>query len=154
MNGISAKRVCASGPTVKGIDVSYYNGSINWTSVASAGYGFAIVRVSDGANFQDPKFTEYYAGAQGAGLVRGAYQYFRPNQSTTRQATLMTSAVGKLGPGDLPPILDVEATGGLGASSVAAHIRAWVDAVKAATGVDPIVYTGKYFWRDQVGGPT
>jgi hypothetical protein len=36
---------------------------------------------------------------------------------------------------------------------VAAKARTWVDRVKAATGVAPIVYTGKYFWRDQVGGP-
>ena len=154
MSGISAKRVCASGPTVKGIDVSYYNGSINWTTVANAGYGFAIVRVSDGANFQDPKFSQYYNGAQAAGMVRGAYQFFRPAQSTTAQANLMIAAIGTLGPGDLPPILDVEADGGLSPSTVAAHIRSWVDMVKSATGVNPIIYTGKYFWRDQVGGPS
>src|SRR5262249_45278765 len=39
-------------------------------------------------------------------------------------------------------------------ASVASNVRQWVDHVTAALGVDPIVYTGKYFWRDQVGGPS
>src|SRR5205823_6273117 len=124
--GVEA-RVCASGTTVKGIDVSYYNGSVNWTTVKNAGYGFAFIRVSDGDVFQDPKFSTYWAGAKQAGLIRGAYQYFRPNQSTSAQANLMIAAVGTIGAGDLAPVLDVEATGGLGPSTVASHVRAWVD---------------------------
>jgi GH25 family lysozyme M1 (1,4-beta-N-acetylmuramidase) len=152
--GIMAKRVCAAGTTTAGIDVSYYQGTINWTAVKNAGIEFAFVRVSDGDVFHDPKFDAYWAGAKAAGLVRGAYQFFRPNQSITAQADMMIAAVGTLGPGDLPPVIDVEATGGLGPSSVAAKVRQWVDRVKAGTGVDPVVYTGKYFWRDQVGGPS
>jgi GH25 family lysozyme M1 (1,4-beta-N-acetylmuramidase) len=147
-------RTCAAGTTTPGIDVSYYNGSINWTTVANAGYKFAFVRVSDGTTFHDPKFASYWTGAKNAGLVRGAYQFFRPAQSATAQADLMIAAVGTLGPGDLPPVIDVEVTQSLSAATIAARIRTWVDRVKAATGVDPIVYTGKYFWRDSVGGPT
>lgn len=147
-------RTCASGATVPGIDVSYYQGTIDWSAVAAAGYGFAFVRVSDGATFHDPKFASYWAGAQAAGLVRGAYQFFRPAQSATAQADLMISAIGTPQPGDLPPVIDVEVTQGLSASTIAARVRTWVDRVKGATGVDPIVYTGKYFWRDSVGGPT
>jgi GH25 family lysozyme M1 (1,4-beta-N-acetylmuramidase) len=146
-------RTCAAGDTTAGIDVSYYNASIDWTRVKNAGYQFAFVRVSDGTTFHDPKFDSYWAGAKNAGLIRGAYQFFRPAQSATAQANLMIAAIGTLQPGDLPPVIDVEVTQGLSASTIASRIRTWVDTVKAATGVDPIVYTGKYFWRDQVGGP-
>jgi lysozyme len=147
-------RVCASGVTTKGVDVSYHNGTINWTSVKNAGYEFAFVRISDGTGFRDPMFATNWAGAHAAGLTRGIYQFFRPNQDVAAQADLVIAAVGTRAPGDLPPVIDVEATGNLSPASVAAKVRTWVDRVKAATGVDPIVYTGKYFWRDQVGGPT
>jgi GH25 family lysozyme M1 (1,4-beta-N-acetylmuramidase) len=150
--GMLAQRACAAGATVAGVDVSYYNSTINWTKVKAAGIGFVIVRVSDGMVFHDPKFATYWAGAKQAGLVRGAYQFFRPNQSVTAQADLMISAIGTPQPGDLPPIIDVEVTGGVSPASLASKVQTWVARVKQATGVQPIIYTGKYFWRDQVGG--
>lgn len=147
-------RVCAAGATTNGIDVSYHNGTINWPSVKNAGYQFAFIRISDGTGFRDPMFATNWSGARRAGLLRGIYQFFRPSQDVAAQADMVIAAVGARAPGDLPPVIDVEATGNLSPASVAAKVRTWVDRVKAATGVDPIVYTGKYFWRDQVGGPT
>ncbi|HEX2685361.1 MAG TPA: GH25 family lysozyme, partial [Kofleriaceae bacterium] len=147
-------RVCASGATTNGVDVSYHNGAINWTSVKRAGYEFAFIRISDGTGFRDPQFATNWAGAHTAGLLRGIYQFFRPNQDVAAQADMVIAAVGTPAPGDLPPVIDVEATGNLSPASVASKVRVWVDRVKAATGIDPIVYTGKYFWRDEVGGPT
>src|SRR6267142_4680754 len=75
--GLGAHATCAAGITTRGVDVSYYNGSIDWPTVKGAGYQFAFIRVSDGTSFHDPKFASYWAGAQAAGLVRGAYQFFR-----------------------------------------------------------------------------
>ena len=147
-------RVCAAGTTTRGVDVSYHNGTIDWAKVKAAGNEFAFVRISDGTGFHDPQFATNWAGARAAGLVRGIYQFFRPNQDVAAQADLVIAAAGRPEPGDLPPVIDVEATGNLSPAGVAARVRTWVDRVKAATGVDPIVYTGKYFWRDQVGGPT
>lgn len=151
--GIRA-RVCAASTTTKGVDVSYHNGTIDWGRVKAAGYEFAFVRISDGTGFRDPQFQTNWTGAKAAGLVRGIYQFFRPTQDVAAQAELVIAAVGARQPGDLPPVIDVEADGGLAPATVAARVRAWVDRVRAATGVDPIVYTGKYFWRDEVGGPT
>ena len=147
-------RVCAAGATTKGVDVSYHNGTIDWAKVKAAGNEFAFVRISDGTGFRDPQFATNWAGARAAGLVRGIYQFFRPNQDVAAQADMVIAAAGRPAPGDLPPVIDVEATGNLSPASVAAKVRTWVDRVKAGTGVDPIVYTGKYFWRDEVGGPT
>src|SRR5690242_8343981 len=48
--------VCGVGPTVKGIDVSYYQGNIDWSAVAGAGVKYAMIRVSDGTGYIDPKF--------------------------------------------------------------------------------------------------
>ena len=63
------------------------------------------------------------------------------------------AAIGTYQPGELPPVIDVEDDAGLAPATVASRVRAWVDRVQAALGVAPIVYTGKYCWRDEVGGP-
>jgi len=147
-------RVCAGGTTTKGVDVSYYQGSVNWTTLKTNGYAFAFLRTSDGS-FHDPKFATNWAATKSAGVIRGAYQFFRPAQNVTTQADYLISSIGgSYTPGDLPPVLDVEDTGGLSASTVAAKVRQWVDYVHRQLGVTPIIYTGKYFWRDQVGGPS
>ncbi len=152
--GVLRARVCAAGATTKGVDVSKWQGTINWTKVKNAGFAFAFIRVSDGARFPDAKFATNWAGARSAGVIRGAYQFFRPSQSVTTQANLMINAIGTYRPGDLPPVIDVEDAGGLSPATVASRVRQWADKVYAAVGIRPIVYTGKYFWRDHVGAPS
>lgn len=149
-----AATVCGKGPTVKGIDVSYYQGTIDWAAAKTDGVRYAFVRVSDGTTFEDPKFAANWQGTKAQGIVRGAYQYFRPNQDAIAQADMMLDAIGgDIAPGDLPPVIDVETDGGLTPAQVTAKVKTWVSRVKAATGRDPIIYTGFYFWRDQVGAP-
>src|SRR5678815_4364881 len=65
--------VCGFGPTVKGIDVSYHNGTIDWNAVKADGVEYAFIRVSDGATFQDPNFDTYWAGSRAAGVKHGVY---------------------------------------------------------------------------------
>lgn len=146
--------VCGVGPTVKGIDVSYYQGSINWTQVKGDGVEYAFIRVSDGTGFVDPKFETYWAQSASVGIRHGAYQFFRPGQDPIAQADLLLAKIGgKLAAGDLPPVVDVEASDGLTATQIQAKLALWVDRVKTAIGRDPIIYTGFYFWRDSVGAP-
>ena len=58
----AALRTCAAGATLKGIDVSYYQGTVDWTKVKGAGQSFAFVRVSDGVNYPDSKFAANWPG--------------------------------------------------------------------------------------------
>ena len=60
---------------MKGIDVSYANGRVNWEAVAAAGYKFAIVRCTYGRHGVDDNFLENVNGAHAAGLRVGAYHY-------------------------------------------------------------------------------
>ena len=129
-----------------GIDVSYYEGTINWTKVKNAGKDFAFIRLSDGKNHVDSKFAANWAGAKNAGVIRGAYQFFRPAQSATTQANLLLDKMGPLEAGDLPPTLDVEVTDGVSAHNIRAGIATWIDVVENATGMVPIVYTSPGFW--------
>jgi GH25 family lysozyme M1 (1,4-beta-N-acetylmuramidase) len=143
---------CGTGPTVKGMDVSYYQGTIDWAKVKADGIQYAIIRVSDGLNTPDTKFDTYWAGSRAAGVLHGAYQFFEPSQDPIAQADMLLAKIGTLKPDDLPPTIDVEVTGGLTPTQVGAKVKQWIAHVKAAVGRDPIVYTGMYFWRDNVGG--
>jgi MYXO-CTERM domain-containing protein len=142
--------VCPGPDTLPGIDVSVYQGNIDWNQVKASGIVFAIARVSDGT-YLDTKFDQNWAGMKAAGVIRGAYQFFEPGGDPSAQADILINKMGPLGTGDLPPTLDVEATGGQSAATITANIHIWMDKVQAATGRVPLIYTGKYFWNDNVG---
>lgn len=142
---------CADGEETKGIDVSKWNGDIDWNKVSEDGVVYAFVRVSDGLSHFDPRFAENWAESRAAGIHTGVYQFFRPNLDAIKQADLLLENMGELGPDDLPPVLDVEATGGVSKATMVSKIRQWIDHVEAATGVKPIIYSGRFFWQDNVG---
>jgi GH25 family lysozyme M1 (1,4-beta-N-acetylmuramidase) len=146
----SALVVCPGPSTRPGIDVSEYQGDIDWNAVKASGIAFAIARVDDGF-YLDKKFEANWPAMKAAGIIRGAYQFFEPGDDPSALADIMIQKMGPLGVGDLPPTLDVETTDGQSPATIAAHIHTWVDKVQAATGRTPLIYTGKYFWNDNVG---
>lgn len=154
-----ALTVCHS-TVVEGIDVASFQGSIDWNAVHGSGREFAIARIGDGT-YSDPTFVTNYAGIQSAGMVRGAYLFWRPHLSAATEAAVIIDAIGTLGPGDLPPTIDVECMcpfhsgGGCGVSSytdcidvatASARLTDVVNMVEAATGRTPMIYTGAWFW--------
>lgn len=138
---------CQVGPTTPGIDVSYYQNAIDWPRVQRAGIRFAFIRLADGATLRDPRFATNWVEARRAGVRRGAYLYFRPDQDVAAQADLMISAMTGRDRDALPPVIDIEADGGLPPVVVAMRARDWIDRVRRALGVEPIVYTGGDLWR-------
>jgi GH25 family lysozyme M1 (1,4-beta-N-acetylmuramidase) len=136
--------VCPSA-TVEGIDVSYFQGNIDFAKVAASGRKFAFIRVSDG-HFADPKFATYWQDANAAGLHTGAYHFFRPTQDPSSQADFFLQRLPKLGKGNLPAVLDVEVTDGASAWTIGHGIDVWIAKVAAATGKKPLVYTSPGFW--------
>jgi lysozyme len=148
---VLAAVVCPSGPVLEGVDVSRYDGTIDWIQVAGSGKAFAFTEAADGSTFVDPTFDTNYAAIKAAGLVRGAYQFFEPAQDPVAQANLLLSRIGTLQPGDLPPVLDVEITGGQSPATIAASIQTWISTIQQATGVTPMIYTAAGFWDGSVG---
>ena len=104
----------------KGLDVSNWNGTINWTKVAKAGYRFAFGKATEGTAYLDKSYTANRNGSEAAGLVFGAYHFARPaggslagaTASALKQANHFLAVAGPQ-PGELPPVLDLEATGNL-----------------------------------------
>ncbi|MDP3277813.1 MAG: GH25 family lysozyme [Deltaproteobacteria bacterium] len=140
-------RACAGSETVvEGIDVSEYQPRVDWARVRASGRRFAFVRVSDGVRHEDASFADHWRAAKTAGLLRGAYQFFRPAQDPIAQADLMVRSVGRLGPGDLPPVIDVESADGQSSATIVANVRRWIERVREGTGREPIVYAASGFW--------
>jgi len=139
--------VCSGGTTVEGVDVSEFQGSIDWSSVHGSGRDFAITRVSDGTGHLDPTFKTNWAGIKAAGMVRGVYQFFEGTESGTAQADLLIQQVGTLGADDLPPVADVEVLDGASGSQLVSNLAAWVAEIKAKTGRTPMIYTAPGFWN-------
>jgi lysozyme len=120
-----------------------------WSDAVGQGLQFAFVRVSGGL-VPDSFFEQNYTAAQQAGLVRGAYQFFEPQEDPVAQAALVLSKIGTLGMGDLPPALAVEVTSDLTPAAMAVQIHAWVATVENALGRPPIIVTSALFWNTGV----
>ncbi len=137
-----------------GIDVSHHNGIVDWSAVARAGVMFAFAKATEGALFRDRRFPANWVEMRESGILRGAYHFFRPSVDAVTQADHFCDVVGALGPGDLPPVVDVEETPKEGeweeietAEERVGRLEGWVTRVRERTGRTPIVYTARSFWR-------
>jgi GH25 family lysozyme M1 (1,4-beta-N-acetylmuramidase) len=141
---------------VEGIDVSHWQGTINWAQVASAGKKFAFIKAAQGGWFVDGKYQTNHAGARAAGIVTGAYDYADPTAEpgqAVAEADFFVAAAGLL-PGDLDPVLDLEKTGGLDVPTLHQWVVDWTNEVFLVTGKHAIIYCNRAFWRDNVGDAT
>ncbi len=143
----SALSVCAKGTVVKGVDVSVYQGNVNWPQAKSAGVEWAIARVSDGTGNPDTQFANNWPNMKKAGVLRGLYQFFRPSEDPIAQADLMFTMLknaGGLQSGDLPPIMDMEVTDGLGPAAIQAAMKKWLNYVEGKINRKPMIYTAAF----------
>jgi GH25 family lysozyme M1 (1,4-beta-N-acetylmuramidase) len=155
INQVAAQdTVCAAGTTLPGIDVSQSNLSITWTNVKAAGIVFAYAEATDGNSHIDPYFSSNWSGMKTAGIVRGAYAVFEPNVNGTAQANYFMSVMGALQPGDLPPMLEVDANDDESAATIATNLSECIIEIEAQTGRAPIVLTYPTFFSEYVGGST
>lgn len=135
--------------SIRGIDVSDYQSKVDWQAVAREGILFSFVKATEGGTFVAQTFARNWAAMKAAGIQRGAYHFFRPASSVQAQIDLFLKTV-KLEAGDLPAVLDIETTGGLGAGELCDRAAIWLAAVEKATQMRPIIYTYPGFW-DKLG---
>jgi GH25 family lysozyme M1 (1,4-beta-N-acetylmuramidase) len=140
---------------VRGVDLSHYNGLVDWGQFASSGNSFVFEKASEGVAGVDNAYSLNRAGAAADGLRFGAYHFARPAGSGLAGITANAEtqadhfvAIAQPQPQDLLPVLDLEKTGGLPGSGLAAWAQAWLDEVQARLGVKPLIYTGLNFWHD------
>jgi lysozyme len=128
-----------------GIDVSHYQGAIRWDEVKAAGYAFAFAKATEGAGVVDPMFAANWNGMQAAGILRGAYHFYRAEQDAAAQAQHFVQTV-HMADGDLPPVIDIEVNDGVVGAPLVSGVQTWLETVEQQTGVRPIIYTAASFW--------
>jgi len=145
-------RATPAGTPPNGPDVSSWQHGggrfVNWFMVHGSGHDFAIIKGTEGLSYVNPFFVTDSLMMRTAGVARGVYHFADPSQSPELQAVFFSTMVlGENGPLDLPPALDLENTGGLGAPALIDWTHRYLDTVRALTGRVPIIYTYPRFWR-------
>jgi lysozyme len=93
---------------VRGIDVSSYQGRIDWGQLRGEGLDFVYVKATEGGDFTDPAYAGNVAGARAAGLRVGAYHFFTFCRDGAEQARHALAVIGRDGDADLPLVVDLE----------------------------------------------
>lgn len=136
---------------LSGIDVSKWQGPVDWKSVQQAGIAFAFARATYGASEVDSYFSDNWQAMKDAGIIRGAYHFFLAADDPTQQAEFFIRTVGTLSPDDLPPVIDVESGSGV-SSNLAANVQTWLSTVEQGLGRTPIIYTAPSYWNENMTG--
>lgn len=140
--------LAAMGYDVKGVDVSHYQGAINWATLKDGGVGFAYIKASEGAQFRDPRFDENWRRSKEAGVPRAAYHFFTLCKTGAEQAANFIAATPVEANG-LPHALDAEQTGkcrsGRRVGDPVAEIKAFLDLTEKHYGRRPLIYTTREF---------
>ncbi|MFF3561432.1 GH25 family lysozyme [Streptomyces sp. NPDC002574] len=155
---VTPAAAAATGPA--GLDVSSHQGAVDWAAVKRNGAAFAYVKATEGTTYTSPDYPQQYNGAYNAGLIRGAYHFALPNNSSgVAQADWFTSHGGGWSTDGrtLPPALDIEynpygsSCYGLSQSAMVSWIRAFSNEVRARTGRYPAIYTTTDWWTTCTG---
>jgi lysozyme len=134
------QRVKAKGQTVKGLDCSHYDGLVDFKQVKAAGYEFVWNKCTEGTGNADRSYNVNRAKASAAGMLFGAYHFFRPGLDPLKQAEWFLRNA-ELKSGDLQPVFDWESFQG---PADQAKARIWLERVERACGRKPIIYGSPY----------
>jgi lysozyme len=159
-----------------GIDVSHYQGKVNWTKIVGHGVSFAYAKATEGTRFYDSQFSNNWAGLMASRktkqpILRGAYHFMSAVDDSAEQAQSFLAIVGLMDDKDLPPCLDVEwdferkkgkfvkdgqgnnidRWSSLSPTEIVSRLKIWLKHVESVTGKRPIIYTNTAWWKERIG---
>ena len=147
--------VDSAGADSLGVDVSSWQHTrpLNWSRVKVHHNSFAFIKATEGTGYVNPYFSRDWRQTGRVGLFHGAYHFATPRPGNAKaQARFFVRVAGRMHHhGVLPPVLDLEVTGGLRPPALQQWTRTWLETVHRATGRKPIVYTSPVFWRTALG---
>jgi GH25 family lysozyme M1 (1,4-beta-N-acetylmuramidase)/peptidoglycan hydrolase-like protein with peptidoglycan-binding domain len=132
----------------EGIDVSHWQGTIDWKQVAASGVSFAYIKATESGTYVDPQYTTNIKAAHTVGILRGAYHFARPGDSYSAQTQAdhfvqQATVNGTLG--ELPPALDLEDAGRLSKDKLTAWVQSFVYRVQTKAGRRMVLYVSPVF---------
>jgi len=137
----------------EGIDVSHWQGTIDWAMVRAAGKRFAFIKATQHTTFVDSMYGTNRSQAKAAGLLVGAYHFADPDLTPGDAAAEADHFVdiAQIASGELRPVLDLEQTGGLSATDLQAWVQTYVSRIYSRTGSRAIIYVSPAFWTRYMG---
>lgn len=142
---------------VHGVDVSRWQGNIDWATLRSQGANFAYIKATDGGDHLDPMFHTNWKRAKEAGVKRGAYHFFYWCRVASEQADWFIRNVPR-DPDALPPVIDVEYNGEsscrfrLSPEKAREKMQVFMDRLERHYGKRPVIYTAPDFYKDNLRG--
>lgn len=142
---------------VHGVDVSRWQGEIDWETLRTQGANFVYIKATDGGDHLDPMFKKNWRRAKEAGLKRGAYHFFYWCRTAGEQADWFIRNVPREA-NALPPVIDVEWNGEssckrrISPTRVREKMQVFMDKLERYYGQRPIIYTAPDFYRDNLKG--
>lgn len=142
---------------VHGVDVSRWQGNIDWATLRKQGANFAYIKATDGGDHLDPMFRKNWRDAKAAGLKRGAYHFFYWCRVASQQADWFIRNVPN-DPDALPPVIDVEWNGDSSCKRrpsrkhVLEKMQVFMDRLERHYGKRPVIYTAPDFYADNLKG--
>ncbi|MDP9839303.1 lysozyme [Neorhizobium huautlense] len=142
---------------VHGVDVSRWQGEIDWPKLRTQGANFAYIKATDGGDHLDPMFRTNWRRAKDAGIRRGAYHFFYWCRAASEQADWFIRNVPRE-PDALPPVIDVEYNGEsackmrLSKARVIEKMQVFMDKLERHYGQRPVIYTAPDFYKDNLRG--
>jgi GH25 family lysozyme M1 (1,4-beta-N-acetylmuramidase) len=156
--GLAAQTTSPDG--LQGLDVSAWDGNVDWSTVATQGAAFAYVKATEGVGYVSSTFSQQYGGSVSAGLLHGAYHFALPDRSdgATQADYFVDHGGGWVSDGwTLPGALDIEYNPygatcyGLSQSAMVNWVTQFRDEYRARTGRNPVVYAGLNWWTECTG---
>ncbi len=146
------------GYSVHGIDVSKYQGPIDWKAARRSGVTFAYVKATEGGDRVDDRFQDYWRSAKAAGMHRGAYHFYYFCRPAIEQARWFIRNVPREA-GALPPALDMEWNPASptckdrpSPEKVRSEMKIFLDTLERHYGTRPVIYTTPDFYEDNIAG--
>jgi GH25 family lysozyme M1 (1,4-beta-N-acetylmuramidase) len=142
--------------TLEGVDISHWQGTINWASVAKAGKKFAFMKATEDTYYADPTYTSNRDQAKANGIAVGAYHFAQPSTTAgnaTAQADWFISMANPA-KGEMLPVLDLERTNGLTDPQLIAWVQEYLGRIYQRLGVRAIIYCSPSFWQNYMSNTT
>lgn len=141
---------------VRGVDVSHYQGAINWEKLEDQGVEFAYIKATEGSGHVDSRFAENWEGARAAGVAAGAYHFFSFDSPAQTQLENFVNTVPAYS-GMLPPTVDFEFYGDKQTNppdpeAAAGELRLLLEGLEARYGVKPVIYVTPEAWEMYLKG--
>ncbi|MFN3973065.1 MAG: GH25 family lysozyme [Gemmobacter sp.] len=137
---------------VHGIDISRWQGAVDWPTARANGVNFAFLKATEGGDLVDPLYDTNRRAARAAGVPVGAYHFWYHCRPAAEQARWFIRHVPR---GGLPPVLDMEWTPFSPtcrtrppAEQVRAEARIFLDILERHYGQRPLIYSPVDFYRD------